>query len=875
MESGAIGPYRIVDRLGAGGMGEVFLAFDSRLDRKVALKVLSDPWLDTPQIRERLLREARAAAHITHPNIAAIYDILETCEPPCIVMEYAQGETLSAIAARGPMACHDVLKVALQLVDAVGHAHAAGVIHRDLKPANVVLTPDGVVKVLDFGLARVREIEQEQNASDAPTCEHTGTQVGVVAGTTAYMAPEQFVRKPASRLSDIYSLGATLYELLAGRRPFDAATTQDLVYEIVSKPTPRVSAAIPEIPPAVDAIVARAMAKDLAERYQSVAEMAEDLRQAELECRPGSRSGSGRTTALLADVTGQATASRTWKLAVAAAGLAGVALMVTFYTAFWRPSRAVPPVESQLVAVLPFTIEGGGASDAPEAAGYTEAVVAALEGLSAVSVLSNRGDALHYVPSSGDLRRQAVARGVTLIVSGSVAVSGDARHVSVKVERTDGGVASSKGYSGTAGDVSRLQAQAVQDIVRALNVVLTPADRQRLRQVPACRPETYGALAAGHAALDHPDIIANLQSAEAIFRKAAAVDPSCALAHAALADASVALYAQTKDVAWMAHAEPAIQKAIQLDPDSPAIKASLAEYYNRKGLYDQAAKVIREVITQRPFDDEAHRILADVYEAEGRVEEALAELQIAIERRPRNALSFIVLGNLQIDRGKYADALKSYREALRIQPDNAWATSNICTVFFRQSEYQHAADCFKALPPDATNLSNLGAAYYYLGRFQEAADACKRAVEMEPRSDVKRWNLADAYDRLGDRTQAMEQFRQAAELARELLKVDGKNARAWSRHAYYDARLGRAQEATRHAATAVDLAPRDESVLYRCAVVHALVGRQADAVAWLDRALQAGYEPRRAVDDADLASIRQLPKVQELLKESRQENPAR
>ncbi len=647
MDPGAIGPYRIVDRLGAGGMGEVFLAFDSRLDRKVALKALSDPSLDTPQIRERLLREARAAAHITHPNIAAIYDILETCDPPCIVMEYAQGETLSAIAARGPMACHDVMKVALQLVDAVGHAHAAGVIHRDLKPANVVLTPDGVVKVLDFGLARVREIEQEQNAADAPTREHTGTQVGVVAGTTAYMAPEQFVRKPASRLSDIYSLGATLYELLAGRRPFDASTTQDLVYEIVAKPTPRVSAAIPDIPPAVDAIVARAMAKDLAERYRSIGEMAEDLRQAELECRPGSQSGSGRTTPLPADVGGQASASRTRTLAVGAAGLAGVALMVTIYAAFWRPAGAVPPAESQLVAVLPFTIEGGSASEAPEADGYTQAVVAALEGLSAVSVLSNRGDALQYVPASGDLRRQAVARGVTLIISGSVTVSGDARHVSVKVERTDGGVVSSKRYSGAAGGVSTLQARAVQDIVRALNVVLTPADRERLRQVPACRQETYAALAAGHAALDQPDVIANLQSAEATFRKAATADPSCALGHAALADASVALYSQTKDIAWMAHAEREIQEAVRLDPDSPAVKASLADYYMRRGQNDHAATVIREVITQRPFDDEAHRILADVYDAEGRVEQALAELQIAIDRRPRNALNFIVLGNLQ------------------------------------------------------------------------------------------------------------------------------------------------------------------------------------------------------------------------------------
>ncbi len=766
--------------------------------------------------------------------------------------------------------------MALQLVDAVGHAHAAGVIHRDLKPANVVLTPDGVVKVLDFGLARVREIEQEQNAADAPTREHTGTQVGVVAGTTAYMAPEQFVRKPASRLSDIYSLGATLYELLAGRRPFDASTTQELVYEIVAKPTPRVSAAIPDIPPAVDAIVARAMAKDLAERYQSIGEMAEDLRQAELECRPGSQSGSGRTTALPADIGGQASASRTRTLAVGAAGLAGVALMVTIYVAFWRPAGAVPPVESQLVAVLPFTTEGGSASEAPEADGCTRAVVAALEGLSAVSVLSNRGDALQYVPASGDLRRQAVARGVTLIISGSVAVSGDARHVSVKVERTDGGVVSSKRYSGAAGGVSTLQARAVQDIVRALNVVLTPADRERLSRVPACRQETYAALAAGHAALDQPDIIANLQSAEATFRKAAIADPSCALGHAALADASVALYSQTKDIAWMAHAGREIQEAVRFDPDSPAIKASLAEYCMRKGQNDHAATVIREVITQRPFDDEAHRILADVYDAEGRVEQALAELQIAIDRRPRNALNFIVLGNLQYRPGQV-------RRRVEIVPGGVAHSARQ-----RLGDVEHLRRVLRArrVPTRGGLLHGPSARCHQPvqpGRGVPITSAGSRR-RPTPASGPSRWSREATSSGGTSRTPTigsatghkpvnnsggLRSWPGACSRSTARTRVPGPvmpitmPGSDWPRRRFGTRRLPSNSRL------------RNQSVLYRCAVVHALVGRQADAVAWLDRALQAGYNARRALDDADLDSIKRLPKVQQLLKESRQENPAR
>jgi tetratricopeptide (TPR) repeat protein/tRNA A-37 threonylcarbamoyl transferase component Bud32/TolB-like protein len=872
MERAAIGPYRIVDRLGAGGMGEVFLAFDTRLGRKVALKSLTDASLDTPRTRDRLLREARAAAHITHPNIAAIYDVLDTGEHPCIVMEYAQGETLSAIASRGPMAWREVTKVALQLVDALAHAHASGVVHRDLKPLNVVLTPDGIVKVLDFGLARVRDVEPETSTSDELTREQVASHVGRLAGTTAYMAPEQFVGKPASHLSDIYSLGVTLYELLTGRRPFDAASAQDLIYQIVSKPTPRVTAVNRSVPPHLDAIVAKAMARDPAERYQSAAEMGEDLRQASQDSRPESRDNAGAGPGPPIENIGQASAARTRRIAILAAALAVVTLAVSAYVAWRDPDGTRAFVTSQSVAVLPFAGDGGDAAAAPEATGYTEAVIAALEGLSAVSVASSRPDEARYVETSGDLRKRAVSLGVTLIVSGSVTRRGGDRHVGIKVERPHGSVVLSKSYQGTAEGAAALQARAVQDIVSALNVSTTPADRERLRKVPACRPDTYVSLAAGRAALDHPEVDGRLQSAETVFADAAAKDHACALAHAGLADVRVALYGRTRDAAWMAAAERPILEARRLDPDSPAIKTSLAFYYIRKGLKDQAESVMRDVIGRRPFDDTTHRVLADILEAQGRIEEALAELQIAVDRRPGSALNHIVLGNFQFARGRYAEALQSYDGALRIQPDNAWAASNTCAVHAEQRDYQRAADCYKALPADATNLSNLGAMYYFLGRFPEALDACRRAVEMDTdRSDIKRWNLADAYLRVGDRPKATEQLQAAADLSRDRLAVNRQDARAMARHAYYDARLGRRDEALRHAAVAAELSRDDRVVLYRLAVVHAVLGQSTDAVAWLERALQAGYDPKRALDDAELDPIKYLPRAKEMLRADRRE----
>ncbi len=376
MDRESIGPYRILERLGAGGMGEVFLALDTRLGRKVALKSLSDPAIETPQARARLLREARAAAHITHPNIAAIYDILDVGEYPCIVMEYAQGEPLSAVVARGPLPCADVLAIARQIVDAVGHAHAAGVIHRDLKPANIVLTQGRVVKVLDFGLARSHEAEEQASADSDTEVTRTETQsrVGALAGTPAYMAPEQLVGKPATPLSDIYSIGSTLFELLAGRRPFEGPTPVAIAWDIVSKPTPIVSDAVASVPAALAAVVAKAMARFPADRYQSASEMAEALRIAEVACRPGSQP-EVESVAAPSSGTGISLPSSTIapRVAIVAVVLAAIALCASVFVAIRLADKSAPVASSQFVAVVPFLSPDGDQAAADDAAGFTEA----------------------------------------------------------------------------------------------------------------------------------------------------------------------------------------------------------------------------------------------------------------------------------------------------------------------------------------------------------------------------------------------------------------------------------------------------------------------------------------------------------------------
>jgi eukaryotic-like serine/threonine-protein kinase len=866
MDRESIGPYRIVDRLGAGGMGEVFLAVDTRLGRKVALKSLSDPSLGAPQARARLLREARAAAQISHPNIAAIYDILDAGEHPCIVMEYAQGEPLSTFVARGPMPCRDVAAIARQMIDAVGHAHAAGVIHRDLKPANVVVAPGPVVKVLDFGLARGHEIDASSAADIDPeiTRDFTDSCVGTIAGTPAYMAPEQLIGRPASALSDIYSLGATLYELLTGRRPFSGPTPAAIAWDIVSKPTPIVSDVVPSVPPAFSAIVAKAMARDPADRYQSAEAMAEDLQRAEQDCGPGSQPVVQRVEAPPPGVGPPPASTGAPRVAVVAVVLAAVALFASVFIAIRLSDQPPALASSRFVAIVPFGSPAGDRAAAEDAAGFTEAIVSTLEGLSSVTVLS-RPDA-QWLPLSRDARKGLLGSGVNALVTGSVSGPPGARELVVGVEDAAGKVLATRRLRGEPDQMAASQGAAIRDIVTGLGVTLTGADHQRIEKAPACRPETYTAIASGRALLDREDVSGNPALAETTFRRAADRDPSCALAYAGLSDACWARYGAEHAPAMSDAASDAIARAVQLDPDSPTIRMSLARVFRNTGRLELAENAIVEVIRRRPKDDAPYRLLADILDRQNRTEEAAAAIATAAALRPDNVINALVRGMRQYDATRYAEALVSFEDVLKKQPDNEWGRINTIAAHAQLGNFQQAIDVYESSPvKNATMRSNVGGIYLALNRCAEAAEIMREAVEMAPLEDVKRRNLGDAYACLGRQAEAMQQYREAAALTRRLLKVNKAEARVQARLALYEAKCGRKDEALQQIGEVLKANPNDGEVLYKAAAVYSLLNRPTEAVQRLRQALENGYSRVLARADWDLVPIRQLPGVAGML----------
>lgn len=272
-----VGAYRILERLGSGEMGDVYLADDLQLERRVALKCPSDEWLSQPYARKRLHREARAAARLKHPNIAAVYDVLDVDDRPVIVMEYVEGEGLSACLRRQRLSVEQAVQIGIQIADAVAEAHSNGVLHRDLKPGNIRLTPDGRVKVLDFGLAKVRPPPLEP--ATRPTIESSLTEAGQMLGTPGYAAPEQLTGKTADQRSDIFAVGVNLFEMLAGRLPFPGSDPMSLALATVTEPAPSVRTLNSTVPAALASIVARALEKNPKERFQTAAQLAGELRR--------------------------------------------------------------------------------------------------------------------------------------------------------------------------------------------------------------------------------------------------------------------------------------------------------------------------------------------------------------------------------------------------------------------------------------------------------------------------------------------------------------------------------------------------------------------------------------------------------------------
>jgi eukaryotic-like serine/threonine-protein kinase len=662
-----VGPYKIERILGAGGMGEVYLAEDTRLNRKVAIKFLTPARELNEQGHRRFLREARAAAKLDHPNVCAIYEINEV-GVPFIVMPYIEGETLDSRMKRQRLELSEALSIAIQVADALAEAHAQRVVHRDIKPANIIITPRGQAKVMDFGLAKISA--NEVGTSEAPSI--TLTTPGLIMGTLPYMSPEQVRGEELDERSDVFSFGVVLYEMLTGNQPFECESGAATAAAILTREPPSITHFLPDSPVELQQIVQTCLKKDVEGRYQTMSDVASDIH---CIARPPiyPTSEGAQTKILFADrISAQSSVTRVKPsslkpvLAIAA-GLIVIAIVVisTFY-ARRGPVGSTSRSQISSLAVLPLNNLSGDVKQEYFADGMTEAVTAALGRISALRVIS-RTSVMQYKTINKSLPEIAHDLNVDAIIEGSVQRSGNQVRVTVNLIRaqTDEQLWTQT-YNRDLSDVLAFQSEVASAIAREIQVTLTPQEKANLAGGRQVNSEAYDNYLLGKF---HETVLTDSENQQAIklLEHAVAQDPNFAIGYAELAQAYTRRLNSFApgEPEWEKKAMNAVEKALLLDPN-------VAEAYLARGVllwthshgfpHEAVVAEYRKALSLNPNFDEAHHQLAVVFLHIGFFDEALNEIQTAIAINPSNTYAQYRLGSVYLYQGRTVEALSVYEK---------------------------------------------------------------------------------------------------------------------------------------------------------------------------------------------------------------------
>jgi eukaryotic-like serine/threonine-protein kinase len=623
-----LGPFEILASLGAGGMGEVYRARDTRLGREVAVKVLPAGVSSNSERLKRFEKEARSASSLNHPNIVTVYDIGESGGTSFIAMEVVDGRTLREILADGALPPKMLLAIAAQVADGLAKAHGAGIVHRDLKPENVMVTRDGLVKILDFGLAKLTQPEDPSGATQSPTVSGA-TEPGIVMGTVGYMSPEQALGKPLDFRSDLFSFGSIVYEMATGKRAFARGSDPETLTAIIRDEPEPIGALAPLSPAPLRRIVERCLAKSPDDRYASTRDMARDVQDLREQPTAGSQAEAAPSGATPASLP-----ARRWRPALLAAGVVVLGLLLLGSWKLLRPGSRPSEVSGRArsIAVLPFQNLGVKGEDDYFADGMTESLITDLTKIQGMLVIA-RNSVFQYKGRAVDVKTVGKELGVSYVLEGSVQRFGDRVRLNAQlIDVATGYHLWADRYDREMKDLFVLQDDMSGNILAALKLKLTEPGSERSRAAPTQNLEAYDAyLRAMHLNRSAED--AKQEQAIPLFEKAMALDPRFALAHAGLAGAyRQKLFDRDPRKEWEEKAVVEIEKALSLDPN-------LAEAYSARGQlawtrfnnypHERAVRDYRRAIGLNPNLAEAHVFLSTVYWHVGLFEKALDAVAVA------------------------------------------------------------------------------------------------------------------------------------------------------------------------------------------------------------------------------------------------------
>jgi eukaryotic-like serine/threonine-protein kinase len=750
----SISHYRIIKKLGEGGMGEVYLAQDTQLDRTVALKVLPASVAHNRERMRRFLQEARAAAALHHPHLAHIYEIGEAGGTSFIVMEHVEGQTLDARINGRPLGVDEIVKIGMETADALAEAHAKGITHRDIKPSNIMVTPRGGVKILDFGLAKITAPNTEDAASNHPTV--IKTTPGAVLGTVAYMSPEQALGREVDHRTDVFSLGVVLYEMATGRRPFTGTTPTETIDRIAHAQPEAMARFNYNITAELERIIRKCLEKDRERRYQSAHELVVDLKNL--------RRDSNLAASKVERVASRQQSAQRRFLVV---GLALVLLAAIGVGVFLLAGRSKTAIDS--VAVLPLVNVGGDPETEYLSDGITESLINRLSQLPNLKVIA-RSSAFRYKGRDVDARTAGRELGVSTVLTGRVIKRGDNLSISVElVDIRDNSQLWGDQYNRQFFDILTVQREISQEVSERLRMRLTSEERQQLAKSYTDNTEAYQLYLKGRYFWNKRTDEGMRKGIE-YFRQAIDVDPGYSLAYTGLADSYNFLGAFGIAVLppgdAMPKAKSAAMKALEIDDSLAEAHTSLAFvrlYYDWD--WPGAEREFQRAIELNPNYAPAHQWYSHLLMATGRTGESISAAKRATEIDPLSLPANMNVGWQYHWARQYDLAVEHSRKPLEMDPNFEQGHWGLGLAYEQKGMFEEAAAEFqKAMALSGDNpvyVAALGHAYAVGGKRADALRVLDELVEQWKLRYISPYWVATLYVGLGEQEQALRWLEKA------------------------------------------------------------------------------------------------------------------
>ncbi|MFZ0390363.1 MAG: protein kinase [Calditrichia bacterium] len=865
-----IAGYQIVEKLGAGGMGEVYKARDTRLDRLVAIKCLPRNLARGEEARERLKSEAKAAAALNHPNIATIYGIEEVDDPDIgreifIIMEYIEGQELAqAIPSLTPPVvenkkewAEETGKIAIQIAEGLQAAHKKGIVHRDIKSSNIMITPEGKIKIMDFGLAKFRGSAQL-------------TQLGTTVGTVAYMSPEQAHGEETDRRTDIWSFGIVLYELLTGRLPFSGNYEQAIIYSLLHEDPVPPQEIRPDIPPHLLQIIDQCLQKDRENRIGDMQEVLDLLQNHDQASRSG-----------LSVAAGVEKSQRSFlkpysrRLPVFAGAVLILALVIFLmpsgyhYLTNLEAGSALP--EARHLAVLPLVNIG----EKPDEQAFCDGLVETLT--SKLTQVEQFHGSLWVVPSS-EVRRNQISSpgeahqtfGANLAVTGSLQLFDNKYRLNVNlVDAENLRQLNSFVIDVAKGNATSLQEKTVSGLLNMLRLELKPELKKVLQAGGTASPGANEFYLQGRGYLLRYEDEKNIDTAVQLFRRALEKDSTFALAHAALGEAYWRKFEANKETKWIPHALASCNTAMRLNDQLGPVYVTLGLIHTGTGEYQQAVENFEKALEIDDRNAAAYQGLGRAYEEQNQLDKVEDIYLKAITLKPDYWAGYNELGAFYYRQGRYEEAINQFRQVVALTPDNYRGYNNLGAIYYLMKRWENAREMFEkslALNKSYSVTANLGTLYYIEGKFADAAKMYEDALKLN-KNDYMVWgNLGAAYHRTElYKENAPATYRKAITLAEERLQVNPTDYEVLSHLAGYYSMLGNRDQTLTYIKMANKASPQNILVMYRTGAAYEQLGDRKEAIHWLCEAIKKGYSREEIENQPELQELISDPRYREAL----------